>query len=122
MRRILNLNQPGIVFGKIIGLFIFVIPVFLYGVSLLLSLLDIHSVLILGAIKFSFVIGACVFAILLILVVVEQIQDYYIDRLYWKNRDQKIQLADGNYECQYCGNQKVKEHDKNCKVCGRELK
>jgi len=54
MRRILNLNQPGIVFVKIIGLFIVVIPVLLYCTV-------------------------------------------------------------------YCGNQKVKESDKTCWVCGREL-
>jgi hypothetical protein len=122
MRRILNLNQTGVIIIKVIGLFIFVIPVFLYGASLLLGFVNIHTILFLGAIKLSVVIGAYALAILLILVVVEQIQDYSFDRRYQKNRDRKVQLADGNYECQFCGNQKVKEDDKTCQVCGRELK
>jgi len=122
MRRILNLNQAGIVFAKMIGLFIFVIPVFLYGASLLLGLANIHNAWVTSATKFSFVIGACLFVILLILVIVEQIQDYYIDTLYWKNRERKVRLADGIYECQYCGYQKVREDDKTCKLCGRDLK
>jgi len=105
-----------------IGLFIFVIPVFLYSAFLLLGLADILFVWALAAIKLSFAIGACLFVILLILVIVEQIQDYYIDTQYWKNREQKIRLADGNYECQYCGYRKIKEDDKICKICGRELK
>ncbi len=121
MRRILNLNQPGLVFAKIIGLFVAVIPAVLYGILLLINETEIVG-MILAAIRISFTAGAVVFVILLVLVIIEQIQDHSIYIEYQKNRAQKLPLAGGNYECQYCGNQKVKENDKTCRVCGRELK
>ena len=121
MRRILNLNQPGIILIKFIGLFIAVIPAVLYGILLLLN--DTKAVNILfGAIRVSFAVGILVLVVLLVLIIVEQIQDHYIDTHYQKNRARKLPLTNGNYECQYCGNQKVKENDKTCQVCGRELK
>ncbi len=121
MRRILNLNQPGIVFAKIVGLFVVVIPAVLYSILLLSHATEIVSIL-LAAIRISFAIGAIVFVSLLALIIAEQIQDRYIDVQYQKNRARKLPLADGNYECQYCGNQKVKENDKACRICGKELK
>ena len=121
MRRILNLNQPSTVFVKIIGIFIVLIPAVLYCAILLLNNTTIASML-LGVIKVSLAIGAFAAAILLILIIIEQIQDHYFDVHYQKNRSQKRLLANGNYECQYCGNQKLKESDKICLVCGKELK
>ncbi len=121
MRRILNLNQPGTVFVKIIGIFIVLIPAILYCATLLLNNAAIASILP-GVIKVSLAIGAFATAILLILIIIEQIQDHYFDVRYQKNRSQKLLLANGNYECQYCGNQKVKESDKTCQICGKELK
>ncbi len=121
IRRALNLNQPSAVFLKLIGLFLALIPSILYCASLFLGDVEIIGALH-NMIRVSFVIGASVAAVLLVLVILEQIQDRNIDLLYQKNRDQKLPLADGNYECQYCGNQKVKENDRVCSVCGRELK
>lgn len=121
MRRMLNLNQPSIVFAKIVGLFIVVIPALLYGISLLSDRVEIVNIL-LRAIKISFAIGASVLVVLLLLIIVEQIQDHYFDVAYQKSRGTKLLLANGNYECQYCGNRQVKENDKTCQVCGRELK
>ncbi len=121
MRRILNLNQPSAVFVKMIGLFVVVIPAVLYGILLLWNRTEIVRPLR-SLIRISFTVGALIFVILLILIIAEQIQDRYIDVQYQKNRDRKLPLADGNYECQYCGNQKVKRNDKTCLVCGKELK
>jgi uncharacterized paraquat-inducible protein A len=121
MRRILNLNEPGIILVKIIALFAVAIPGILYLVSLLLTEEQINNVLF-RAMRVSFAFGIFLFIALLALIIAEQIQDHQIDVHYQKNRDQKVLLGDGNYECQYCGNRKVKEHDKICGVCGRELK
>lgn len=121
MRRVLNLNQPSTVFLKLMGVFIFMIPAVLYCTLLLLNDAKISDVLR-PTIEISFAIGASVFVVLLVLIIAEQIQDHYIDVQYQKNRGQKLPLAGGKYECQYCGNQKVKENDKTCLVCGRELK
>lgn len=121
IRRPLNLNQFSTVFLKLIVLFIIVIPAGLYGILLFLNTAGNANIFRLMS-RISFAIGASIFVTLLILVIVEQIQDHYIDVQYWKNRSRKLPLADGNYECQYCGNQKVKESDKACRVCGQELK
>jgi hypothetical protein len=121
MRRILNLDQPGIVFAKIIGLFVAVIPAVLYGILLLFHGAEIVGT-ILGAIRISFAIGAVVFVILLALIIVEQIQDHYIDIAYQKNRARRLPLGNGRYECQYCGNRKVTKNEKTCWVCRKELK
>ncbi len=121
MRRILNLNQPGAVFLKLIGLFIVMVPAVLYaGLFLLNDEEIIHTLR--SLIRISFAIGALTFVLLLVLIIAEQIQDHRIDIHYQKNRDRRLPLADRYYECQYCGNQKVKEHDKICLVCGKELK
>lgn len=121
MRRILNLNQPGARLVKIIVLLVGAIPALLYSISLFLTKESIISFL-LTAIKVSFAAGIFVCIALLTLIVAEQIQDHYIDVQYQKNRNQKLPLADGNYECQYCGNRNVKENDNTCAVCGRELR
>lgn len=121
MRRILNLNQPGATFLKLMGLFIVGIPAVLYCAPLLVGKPEI-TIVLRSMIGISFTIGVFIFVLLLVLIIVEHIQDRYIDVQYQKTRAQKLPLADGNYECQYCGNQKVKENDKTCQVCGRELK
>jgi hypothetical protein len=121
MRRILNLNQTGVTLLKVIGMVVVVIPAILYGTSLLLNGTKVNSILLNG-IKLSFAIGALVFVILLALILVEQIQDHYFDLHYQKNKAQKLPLANGTYECQYCGNQMVREADQACQVCGKELK
>jgi len=104
-----------------IGLCAVVIPAVLYCALLLLKQPEINIILR-SMIQISFTIGATLFVILIGLIAVEQVQDHYFDVQYQKNRDRKLPLADGNYECQYCGNQKVKESDKTCRVCGKELK
>ncbi len=106
---------------KIMGLFLVVIPAVLYSITLLLDKAGITSIL-LGTIKVSLAIGGFISVMLLISIIVEQVQDHYIDVQYQKNQGRKLRLANGNYECQYCGNQQVKENNKTCRVCGRELK
>lgn len=121
MRRILDLNQVGMTFLKLVGLFALVIPAVLYGILLSWKQPEIHLMLH-SLMKISFTIGSVLFVILIGLMTVEQVQDHYFDLHYQKTRDRKLPLANGNYECQYCGNQKVKENDKNCWVCGKEIK
>lgn len=121
MRRILNLNQPGIIFVRVIGLFVIAIPTVLYVFLHLLRGAEVIRAFLRSAIKISFGIGVLTSILFLILIVAEQLQDYYLDVLYRKNQYRKMPLANGNYECQYCGNQRVRESDKICQVCGREL-
>ncbi len=121
MRRLLNLNQSSMVFVKIIGFLMVLIPAILYGIVLIWNETKIIRALFLSTIKVSFVVGAFVFIVFLVLIVVEQIQDHYFDDQYQKQRSQKVALATGYYECQYCGNQRVGENDKTCNVCGKEF-
>jgi hypothetical protein len=121
MRRLLNLNQTSMLFVKVIGVFMLLIPSILYGMVLILDKTGNVRNLLLSIIKVSFVIGASVLVVFLVLIVVEQIQDHYLDLQYQKQRTQKVVLANGYYECQYCGNQRVRENDKICNVCGKEF-
>ena len=121
MRRLLDLNQPGTTFVKVIGFFLVLLPAVLYGIVLIWSGTGIIRTLLLKFIKVSLMAGAFVWIVFLLLIVVEQIQDHYFDAHYQKQRDQKVPLADGYYECQYCGNQRVLENDRACNVCGKEF-
>lgn len=121
MRRILNLNQPGMLFVKLIGLFMIIIPSASYAFLLAFRLTGTIRTILFSGIKISFGFGGLIFLVFLILIVLEQIQDHYFDVQFQRQRDQKILLSNGNYECQYCGNQKVKKNDKICSACGKEF-
>jgi uncharacterized membrane protein YqjE len=121
MRRFLNLNQPSMIFLKVIGFFLVLLPAVLYIIELAWSRTGIITTRLLSMIKVSFATGAFLSIVFLVLIVVEQIQDHYYDVRYQKQRSQKVLLANGFYECQYCGNQKVREDDKSCNVCGKEF-
>jgi predicted membrane protein len=121
MRRLLNLNQSSMVFVKVIGFLVVLIPAILYSFVLIWNEIKIIKTLFWSMIKVSLVVGAFLFIVFLILIVLEQIQDHYFDDQYKKHRSQKVSLANGYYECQYCGNQRVGENDKTCNVCGKEF-
>lgn len=121
MRRLLNLNQPSTTFLKIIGFFVVLLPAVLYGIKLAWNEAGVITTLLRSLIKISLVVGASVFIVFLMLIVVEQIQDYYYDIQYQKQRSPKVVLVNGFYECQYCGNQKVRKNDKVCNVCGKDF-
>jgi uncharacterized paraquat-inducible protein A len=121
MRRFLNLNQPSMIFLKVIGFFLVLLPAVLYMIELAWSRTGIITTRLLSMIKVSFAMGAFLSIVFLVLIVAEQIQDHYYDVRYQKQRSQKMLLANGFYECQYCGNQKVREDDKSCNVCGKEF-
>lgn len=121
MRRLVNLNQPSTMFLKVISFFVVLIPAVLYGIVQVWSGTERITTLLLSMIKVSFVVGAFVSIVFLVLIVVEQIHDNYYNIQYQKQRNRKILLSNGYYECQYCGNQKVREHDKSCNVRGKEF-
>ncbi len=120
-RRLLNLNQPGTMFLKAIGFFIVLLPAVLYAIVMAWSGTGILAALLWSMIKVSFLLGVLVLFVFLVLIVVEQIQDHFYDARYQKQQSQKVLLPDGYYECQYCGNRKVREAEKSCSVCGKEF-
>ncbi len=121
MRRILDLNQPSILFLKLIALFGVVIPVALFLGAWALDAHGISTSPITVVICASFLVGVALLAILLGLIILEQIQDHWFDLHYQRHRHQKMLLPDGYYECQYCGNRQVHAQDTTCAVCGRKL-
>ncbi len=121
MRRLLDLNQPSTAFVKVIGFSVVLLPAVLYGAALLWRGVELIRTVLLSAIKVSWMVGATVLIIFIALIVVEQVQDHHFDAQYRKQRSQEVALANGYYECQYCGNRRVRGNDRTCSVCGREL-
>ncbi len=122
MRRFLDLNQPATVFVKVIGFLLVLLPGALYSIVLLGGEASPMRAFLLGAIRASLAAGVLVLIVFVVLVVAEQMQDHYFDAQYRKQRSQKVPSADGYYECQYCGNRRVRGSDKTCDVCGREIR
>lgn len=80
----------------------------------------------------STILAACgIFAVVIPLVfilimfslmlAVEFKQDKKIQLKYNKVKYQKVEISDGLYECQYCGNQNVGKEDLFCKVCATKF-
>ena len=121
MRRFLDLNGPSVPILKAAGVFMLVIPALLYGCSALLGMFGITTLLLSMLMRGSILVGGAILVVLAGLIIVEQVQDHLFDRQYRRNRHKKIPVPGGRYECQYCGNQQVGEHDTHCAICGRRL-
>lgn len=101
---------------KIIGLatlFLILIPLLLY---LAHSFFELSILLLL--LKVSLGIGGVIIIFLTILLVIELRQDKKINKYYEDNKNIKIPLEDGLYECQSCGYRQVRHEHKSCSVCG----
>lgn len=95
------------------GVFTFVIPFTLYLVSIRIVKNDVMLILA----KASIAVGLAIFLLFFIMLIIELKQDRNINLRYNKLKYQKIQISVGVYECQHCGNQKVKKNDSFCKIC-----
>lgn len=102
--------------GKVIGLgifFTFIISSVIYILPLNKST-RIFSVLF----KLSFGVGIVILAGFSLWLIIELHQDKRLEIYYESKRNTKIDLGHGQYECQACGNRKVKLNDMACNVCG----
>jgi hypothetical protein len=107
--------------GKIIGVgivFFIFIPLILFGIE---KVLVIGNVLI-PLIKISIGIGLFILAVFTGILIIELNQDKKLNSQYYNKRYSKIKLSDANYECQNCGNLKLKKDDKDCNLCGIKFK
>lgn len=68
--------------------------------------------------KISFGIGIFIIVFFIGLLSVEFHQDKRMDLYYETKKDEKMDLRNGLYECQACGNRAVKSEDKYCGICG----
>jgi hypothetical protein len=122
MKRILNLNSYAWKIMLWIAVFAFLIPAILVLCTWLIPISDTALAMVNSVMQISILAGIILFTFFLILVLAEQVQDGVYDRVYRKNRQYKLMLGDGSYECQFCGNRKVAATDRQCSVCGKELK
>ena len=117
----LNLNEPGTKMLRWIGLFLIAIPVFLWGIASLLGSTHPWHGAIWRLLWISVLMGTAFLTVLFVLLIIEFVQDSHLDRAYHKKQGQRIRLENGLFECQYCGCQKVKENDRRCPACNKEL-
>jgi hypothetical protein len=121
MKRPLDLNGSSHIFLKIIVTFILLVPAALYLCGLLLGLAQVDAGIIPQLIGASLIAGGGVIGVWVMLIACEQIQDHLFDANYQRNRQHKLPVSEHIYECQYCGNRRVREDDRTCSVCGRML-
>ncbi len=121
MRRILNLNEVSTKFLIAIALLVGAVPALLWLFSLLLAAAQLSTRIDLDLIEASLILGGLLLVVFLLLIVLEQVQDHYLHRVYLKSRGQRIRLANAEAECPFCGNRQVPAFEKRCSVCGKEL-
>lgn len=93
---------------------------FLCATALLFKLLSLwYKIIYLNQIiTVSLTLGILVFMALLVMVAIELKQDEKLNNYYTNNKNFKVKISDTFYECQYCGNQKVKKDEIYCMICG----
>lgn len=89
----------------------FIIPIILYIVPFQWDLLKLLC-------KISFLVGILVLSLFFIWLKIELHQDKKINEYFKNNKNKKLSIGDGKFECQACGNRQVKLIDKRCSVCG----
>ena len=105
----------------IIGLLTLAAPAVLYLCYSVLGFLGIKLKIILSAVSISFAAGVALLGLFVLLLGVEFVQDRSRDRQYKRTRMRKLEISEGWYECQACGNQLLRAEDKACDVCGQRL-
>ncbi|WP_143452718.1 hypothetical protein [Konateibacter massiliensis] len=93
--------------------FTFLLP----GIISLVMLVYKNAMLVIWA-KVSFGFGITIIFFFSVLLAIEFHQDKKQNLYYETQKNVKLTLEDGLYECQSCGNRAVKAEDKNCSICG----
>ena len=102
--------------GKILGcvnVFTLVIPGIMQA-----ALFIYKSPILAVCMKISFGIGIFISLFFIGLLTIEFHQDKRMNMYYETQKNKKLNLGKGLYECQACGNRTVRSEDKNCSVCG----
>ena len=121
MPRILNLNDFSAKFLKMIFALVVFLPVLLYVIFLELRSFQIIWPVLLDLARGSLILGLALLGLLVVLIILEQIQDRWIVLQYDRSRAKRLPVGDGWYECQYCGNRRVRPDETTCGVCGKAL-
>lgn len=105
----------------VIGLLGIVLPLLLYGLSLLLQAVHLPYAFAQRLMVVSLALGGALLVAFIILLIVEQIQDARLYQVYRRGREKRLLLPDGHYECQFCGCRALREFEHICPVCGKTL-
>lgn len=117
----LNSINYGEQFLGLVGLFGIAIPAGLYVVEQGLALFGLRLSWLRSVLCGSAAIGIGLLVVFALLLTIEFTQDAYLNRQYRRTQNRKLKIADGIYECQYCGYRTVKANNRQCPVCGKEL-
>lgn len=106
--------------AKVIGigmLFALIIPIIISVISCFIELafLNIFA-------KVSCIVGGIILFAFFILLMIELHQDKRLNSYYEGQKNRKLPLENGRYECQACGNREVGVKDKICRICGIEFR
>ncbi len=115
--RFLNLNH---VSGKILA----IILVLLIGIPSCGWALDragIHAAALDWVVRASLWAGAGLLLAFILLILIEQWLDARLFRHYRNTLGRRIRLGNGNAECPNCGFRGVRDFERDCPVCGKEL-
>ena len=105
----------------VISVLTIVVPIALYIGYMLLGQFGINGIVLKSGIRVSIAIGLALLALFVLLLIIEAVQDRIQNARYIKNKSQRLRLANGYSECQYCGYQKVRASDQRCPVCLKDL-
>ena len=105
----------------LIAILTIVLPTALYLLYRLIGMLRINVAALLLAMRISFVSGMIFLALFVLVLIIEAVHDHFLNQHYAKIKSQRLRLAGGYYECPYCGCQRVREFDRCCPVCSKEL-
>lgn len=103
------------------GRFIWLMLIFMVIIPVVLGCVNIFlkSSIIISLIIVSFIAGALIGLIFLIILAIELRQDRNLNKKYAAMKSVKIFLENNRFECANCGNIHVTNDDKVCKVCGQ---
>ena len=106
--------------GLIVGLLVGA-PAVLYLAHRWLESLGYPVSALLVLMRVAVALGLISLVLFVTLLLIEYVQDRWLDGWHSRRRNEKVPLADGAYECQFCGSQKVRDGDRCCPVCGHAL-
>lgn len=116
MKRILNLNG---IAGQAIAA-ILALTLLLPGVLWLLGQF-FPAPMIARLARTSLAAGLALLGLFALLVVLEQVQDAWIDALHRRSLGRCLPLPGHSAECPYCGCRRVQPFQAACPVCGKDL-
>jgi len=103
--------------GKVIlvGIvFVFILPLILAAIPNKASILWEIS-------KISFGIGILILVLFFVWLKIELYQDKKLNEHYERNKNKRLMIDQEIYECQVCGNRRVRQSDKTCNICGNKF-